>query len=1112
MNLTERLNKELNKLSNVLVETRTPNQILLELNVINADAIDVFLNSIAERLPTPALQKWLTSRAKKYLINSEENNSVITQFSDKAEPWMKARQKEGVALYRFNPSTTLNNKLTHIVDWLKAANDTATGETPADQQTVTRAKKTLKGINNVSITQAFDHSENWVKELNSKGSADLVRSKDETGLVPVLAHGEFKWYRLTDQECLDREGNVMGHCVASYGTDVKKGIAVIYSLRDAQNYPHVTVEVRQGQLEQVKGKQNRAPVEKYERATIELLNTLGVGPNRNGMRDIKEMNLLYNSANHKYGHLRDVATVLTTVDGKLDILVSNGESGSRSGASYYGYVGDNEVFSIEWDGYEYTLGTKNEPAIAEVNIAGAKYAYNQYKIAKVISSLSNQLMNPETGEYVGWGRFSAGRQGLGDYLISSEDNDSLIMYEDQGEEIYDDGVGNTLRKGPNLTTKTSWSSNTGPMVLHLNAGKLADKAEYTERDGKEIWKSSGHSINDDSKTVIINYINSLDPKARPYLADYGIYQNVDDHSASETLSKISKPLAKSGSITLYHTTSPSIFDRRKQTKRYVVAQENQQLFNINYGDDPSDGTDFRLDWPDEQTVTDAAKDIVKVLNKLKLGEKFPFNDSSKVSALESVGIYFSRDKRLFTTDHSIAGEHYKHEEEGFTAIRTHNHLKVYNEGIEVAQFSLHTSYRDGKTISTITDFTVKDRLQLLNNLRKVADVLNNYGIRRDKDGYGATERANKAMTAIGFKHGPAKGWLGMKTTPKSEWNGEAEGTPYEVFKFRKEYLIKNSETGNLIATLPTEKDYDGDVLHRVELESLKSTAIDIVAQVLMDLTEKGELKLDLYDQERDWLFKMHDKGFMLANGGVTKMAKEVPTSIISKGPGGTWMEEAWTPGVDEKIHNLQKKAESGGYQARNENPVSKYHKNNVWPSKELYTLYNNKKPVLRVITYMQDIHMIYSIKSTDDYDVESIQVHPETNKDILLSFHQKSLSRLIKKEKLNAGKYLTDMGLYIAKGKLSSIADNPKLKGFIDGEIVYEDGHKWSKASYGSKWSLSMPNAQGRSIQLLEVEIDDSGINSIRFRDSKVKRQTKLYRPFINDMMDISDELFGLDE
>jgi hypothetical protein len=57
-----------------------------------------------------------------------------------------------------------------------------------------------------------------------------------------------------------------------------------------------------------------------------------------------------------------------------------------------------------------------------------------------------------------------------------------------------------------------------------------------------------------------------------------------------------------------------------------------------------------------------------------------------------------------------------------------------------------------------------------------------------------------------------------------------------------------------------------------------------------------------------------------------------------------------------------------------------------------------------------------------------------------------------------------------------------------------------------------MPNAQGRSIQLLEVEIDDSGINSIRFRDSKVKRQTKLYRPFINDMMDISDELFGLDE
>ena len=1113
MNLTERLNKELNKLSNVLVETRTPNQILLELNVINADAIDVFLNSIAENLPSDALKKWLTSRAKKYLINSEEDNSVITQFSNKAEPWMKARQKEGVALYRFNPSTTLNNKLTHIVDWLKAANDTATGITPADQQSVTRAKKTLKGINNVSITQAFEHAELWVKELNSKGSSELVRAADETGLVPVLAHGEFKWYRLTDQECLSREGDVMGHCVASYGNDVKKGDTVIYSLRDRQNYPHVTLEVRSGQLEQVKGKQNRPPVEKYERATIEMLNSLDVEPNRTGMSDIKGMNLLYNSANHRYGHLRDVATAITTIDGKLNILANSG-SGPRSGTSYYGYVGDNEVFSIDWDGYEYELGTKNEPGIAEVNIEGAKYADNQYKIAKVISMLSTQLMDPDTGEFANWSRYNAGRQGLGDYLISSENNDSLIMYEDQGEELYDDRSGNTLRKGSNITTKSSWSSDTGPMIIHIKNGKLKDKVSYIEENGKEIWKAGSYSISDDSSTVFVNYINSLNPDARPYLADYGIYQNVDNRSASETISKVAKPLAKSRKVALYHTTSPSIYSTPEQTKRYVVALENQQLININYGDDASAGTDFRLDWPDEQTVTDVAKHIVTVLNKVNLGEKFPFNDAGKVSAMESVGIYFSRDKRIFTTDHSVAGEHYEHEDKNFTAIRTHNHLKIYNEGIELAQFGLQTAYRDGKTIATITEFTVKDRLQLLNNLRKVADTLNSYNVLRDKDGYGSQERANKAMTAIGFKYGPAKGWTGMKTSPTSESTGEAEGTPYEVFKFRKEYLLKNSETGNLIATLPTVKEsgYDKDVLYNIEMESIKGSAIDIVAQVIMDLSEKGEIDLRLNDDEEDLKFKMKDKGFFVSGGKLEKISDVHPTSVVSKGPGGTWVEEAYTTAVDEKIHNMQEKADTGGYTTRDQNPVSKYHRGRMAATGEQYTLYNNKKPVLRVIARNQDIQIIYSINnSTAKYDKESVAVGVETNSDLLMSIHKKTLDRLVKKLNLNAGKYLTDMGLYVAKGKLSSIADNPKLKGFMDGEIVYEDGHKWKKSRF-NKWVLSMPNEQGREVDLITVEVNEGGIEEIRFRDRKVKRQTKLYRAFLNDMMDISDELYGLDE
>lgn len=66
---------------------------------------------------------------------------------------------------------------------------------------------------------------------------------------------------------LAEEGNTMGHCVGGYWQDVVSGGTRILSLRDSRGGSHVTVElVTDGKgtsIEQIKGKQNAAPVEKY---------------------------------------------------------------------------------------------------------------------------------------------------------------------------------------------------------------------------------------------------------------------------------------------------------------------------------------------------------------------------------------------------------------------------------------------------------------------------------------------------------------------------------------------------------------------------------------------------------------------------------------------------------------------------------------------------------------------------------------------------------------------------------------------------------------------------------------------------------------------------------
>ena len=80
-------------------------------------------------------------------------------------------------------------------------------------------------------------------------------------------------------EALEAEGKVMQHCVGTYCEQVRAGETVIYSLRDPQGQPHVTMEVAPdvpglaesmsqfgyptGRFQQIYGKQNEPPKDEY---------------------------------------------------------------------------------------------------------------------------------------------------------------------------------------------------------------------------------------------------------------------------------------------------------------------------------------------------------------------------------------------------------------------------------------------------------------------------------------------------------------------------------------------------------------------------------------------------------------------------------------------------------------------------------------------------------------------------------------------------------------------------------------------------------------------------------------------------------------------------------
>jgi uncharacterized protein YjbI with pentapeptide repeats len=91
--------------------------------------------------------------------------------------------------------------------------------------------------------------------------------------VETIPQGEvvFEWnddwtvQKLSTEPQLEVEGEVMQHCVGDYCEQVEAGDMDILSLRDPQGKPHVTMEWSNDdhRWEQIQGKQNEVPVEKY---------------------------------------------------------------------------------------------------------------------------------------------------------------------------------------------------------------------------------------------------------------------------------------------------------------------------------------------------------------------------------------------------------------------------------------------------------------------------------------------------------------------------------------------------------------------------------------------------------------------------------------------------------------------------------------------------------------------------------------------------------------------------------------------------------------------------------------------------------------------------------
>ena len=123
----------------------------------------------------------------------------------------------------------------------------------------------IKDKNFKDLSDALEYANEWHTSLPATG----VLKNPTAGRIIERYPDGYYWVDLGTNKSTD-EAQAMGHC----GTDFRA--TTLLSLRDEKGEPHVTVayDADEKQVRQVKGKQNKKPVEKYMQYVKEFLKKL----------------------------------------------------------------------------------------------------------------------------------------------------------------------------------------------------------------------------------------------------------------------------------------------------------------------------------------------------------------------------------------------------------------------------------------------------------------------------------------------------------------------------------------------------------------------------------------------------------------------------------------------------------------------------------------------------------------------------------------------------------------------------------------------------------------------------------------------------------------------
>lgn len=141
-------------------------------------------------------------------------------------------------------------------------------------------------VSSYSIDDVDEMVMEWHQVAAGKGEGKMYAPPQPDLIIYGPQWQNKEWNGWTIQEVrsendLQTEGNRMNHCVGSYCRGVEKGSVRIFSLRDSNNEPHVTIESSpdMSNFEQIMGNSNSEPDNTYKQMVKEWIMSLENPPN-----------------------------------------------------------------------------------------------------------------------------------------------------------------------------------------------------------------------------------------------------------------------------------------------------------------------------------------------------------------------------------------------------------------------------------------------------------------------------------------------------------------------------------------------------------------------------------------------------------------------------------------------------------------------------------------------------------------------------------------------------------------------------------------------------------------------------------------------------------------